>query len=82
MDSLRDFLMYWGLDTPMKRGIFGLIAGSTYDVVAQPSWAYTVDGVRRNTYYAAQDKDSIITSTYLPAGSSGVILGLILALFL
>lgn len=81
-DKFINMLVSFGLDTPVKRGIFGLVAGSAFDVISKPSWAYTVDGVRRSTYYANQDENSLVTSTYLPAGSTGVILGLALALFI
>jgi len=82
MDKLTSFLVSWGLDTPVKRGVLGFVLGSGFDTIVQPSWAYTPDGVRRNTYYASQDKDSLITSTYLPAGSTGILLAIALGIFL
>lgn len=82
LNAAENLLLSFGLNTWAKRGIFGFVVGSAFDVISQPSWAYTVDGVRRNSYYAQQDENSLITSTYLPAGSTGVILGVALAVFI
>lgn len=82
MQRLTSTLVGYGLETPMKRGIAGLITGMLYDVMLQPSWANTADGIRRNSYYAEQPEDGQITGTYLPTGSTGLILGAFLYFFL